>query len=507
LPKKLIRGTIKDMATEGTIQDLIDKIKTYDPKADTDMVRLAYDFANNAHAGQLRKSGEPYIFHPLSTAHILADMRIDPAIVIAALLHDVPEDTEITLAEIERNFGSEISSMVKGITKLGKLKYRGVERYIENLRKMFIAMAEDIRVMIIKFADRIHNLTTLEALPAPKRYRIALESLEIYAPIANRLGMDEFKGKLEDLSFQFVYPKEFQKTKRVHDEQLKGQLDAVKHILNVTADELKNSGINIIDIRGRNKRIYSYYQKLLRKGNDPTKIYDLIALRIIVPTVADCYATLGLVHKLWKPLKGRIKDFIAQPKPNGYQSLHTTVFTDTGGIVEFQIRTSEMQQEAEFGAAAHWHYDEWGTRRPNKEIKWVQELAEIQREILNKLSDLEEIKVDFLQNRIFIFTPKGDVIDLPEGATPVDFAYHIHTDVGDKCNGAVVNEQMISLDTPLKNGDVIEIVIDKNRKGPSRDWLKFVKTHTAKMRIKNYFKDQKGLTDWFKAVITKKDNK
>jgi len=491
------------MATAGTIQDLIEKVKAYDPKAETDMLQLAYDFANNAHAGQLRKSGEPYIFHPLATAHILADMRIDPAIVIAALLHDVPEDTDISLDEIKKNFGSEISLMVKGITKLGKLKYRGVERYIENLRKMFVAMAEDIRVMIIKFADRIHNLTTLEALPSPKRYRIALESIEIYAPIANRLGMDEFKGKLEDLSFQHVYPKEYQKTKQIYEEKLRGELNVAKHILEVTEKELKSSGIHIIDFRGRNKRIYSYYQKLLRKG-DPDKIYDLVALRVIVPTIADCYATLGLIHKLWKPLKGRIKDFIAQPKPNGYQSLHTTVFTDTGGIVEFQIRTPEMQQESEFGAAAHWHYDEWGSRRPNKEIKWVQELAEIQRDILNKLSDLEEIKVDFLQNRIFIFTPKGDVIDLPEGATPVDFAYHIHTDVGDKCNGAIVNEQMISLDTPLKNGDVIEIITDKNRKGPSRDWLKFVKTHTAKMHIRNYLKDQKGITDWFKTVVTRK---
>lgn len=465
------------------------------------MLQLAYDFANNAHAGQLRKSGEPYIFHPLATAHILADMRIDPEIVIAALLHDVPEDTEITLDDVRKNFGSEIASMVRGITKLGKLKYRGVERYIENLRKMFVAMAEDIRVMIIKFADRIHNLTTLDALPSPKRYRIALESLEIYAPIANRLGMDEFKGKLEDLSFQHVYPKEYQTTKQIREEKLKGQTTLAQHVLEATRKELEHSGIKIIDFSGRTKRIYSYYQKLLRKNNDPDKIYDLIALRAIVPTVADCYATLGIIHKLWKPLKGRIKDFIAQPKPNGYQSLHTTVFTDTGEIVEFQIRTPEMQQEAEYGAAAHWHYDEWGAKRPSREIKWVQELAEIQREILNKLSDLEEIKVDFLQTRIFVFTPKGDVIDLPEGATPVDFAYHIHTNIGDKCNGAIVNEQMTALDTPLKNGDVIEIVIDKNRKGPSRDWLKFAKTHTAKMHIKNYFRDQKGLTDWFKTVV------
>ena len=494
------------MAIKGTIQDLIEKVKLYSPTADTEMIQLAFDFANNAHAGQIRKSGEPYIFHPLATAHILADMRIEPMIVVAALLHDVPEDTEVTLDEIKRNFGSEVSSMVKGITKLGKLKYRGVERYIENLRKMFVAMAEDIRVMIIKFADRIHNLETLDALPQQKKYRIALESLEIYAPIANRLGMEDFKGRLEDISFQYVYPKEYERVKEIMEEKLKGKWMLVNHVIEETKTKLSNSGIKILEFSGRNKRLYSYYQKLLRKNNDPEKIYDLVALRLIVPTVADCYAALGLIHQIWKPLKGRIKDFIAQPKPNGYQSLHTTVFAGNGeGIVEFQIRTPEMHQEAEYGAASHWHYDEWGSKRPAKEIKWVKELAEIQKEILNRLSDLEEIKVDFLQTRIFVFTPKGDVIDLPEQATPVDFAYHIHTDIGDKCNGAIVNEQMTSLDTPLKNGDVVEIITDKNRKGPSRDWLKFVKTHTAKSRIKNYFNDQKNsLADWFKNAITKK---
>ncbi|MFH1946601.1 MAG: RelA/SpoT family protein [Candidatus Magasanikbacteria bacterium] len=487
------------MNKKPTIESLLKKVDTYVPKADLDMIRLAFDFAQNAHAGQTRKSGEPYIVHPLATAHILADLRIDPDIVIAALLHDVPEDTKVTLEEIEKNFGSEITSMVRGITKLGKLKYRGVERYIENLRKMFVAMAEDIRVMILKFADRIHNLSTLDALPPQKRYRIALESLEIYAPIAGRLGMDEFKGRLEDLSFEYVYPKEYQKVKMIRDEKLKGKEIFIDKLQEIAEKELEVAGVKINFINGRKKRLYSFYQKLLRKNNELAKIYDLVALRIIVPTIADCYAALGVMHKVWKPVKGRIKDYISQPKPNGYQSLHTTVFTDTGEIIEFQIRTSDMHEEAEFGAAAHWHYDETGVKRPAKKIQWVKELAEIQKDILNKLSDLEEIKVDFLQSRIFVFTPKGDVIDLPEGATTVDFAYHIHTDVGRKCNGAIVNEQMTSLDTGLKNGDVVEILIDKNRKGPSRDWLKFVKTHTAKTHIKNHFKNQPGLLPaWFR---------
>jgi len=487
------------MSKKSTIESLLRKVGDYAPDADLDLIKLAFDFAKTAHEGQTRKSGEPYIVHPLATAHILADLRIDPIIIIAALLHDVPEDTKVTLEEIEKNFGKEVASMVKGITKLGKLKYRGVERYIENLRKMFVAMAEDIRVMILKFADRIHNLSTLDALPPQKRYRIALESLEIYAPIAGRLGMDEFKGRLEDLSFEYVYPKEYQKAKKIRDERLEGKEIFIEEIQKTAKKELENAGVKINLIHGRKKRLYSFHLKLQRKNNETAKIYDMVALRIIVPTIADCYAALGILHTIWKPMKGRIKDYISQPKPNGYQSLHTTVLSDTGEIIEFQIRTTDMHEEAEFGAAAHWHYDETGVKRPAKKIQWVKELAEIQKDVLNKLSDLEEIKVDFLQSRIFVFTPKGDVIDLPEGATPVDFAYHIHTHVGDKCSGAIVNEQMTSLDTGLKNGDVIEIITDKNRKGPSRDWLKFVKTHTAKGHINNYLKSQGGLLPaWFK---------
>ncbi len=494
------------MITEQELQEkvasLIEKIKGYAPKADLELIQLAFDFAHDAHKGQLRKSGDPYIIHPLSAAHILADMRIDPTLIVATLLHDVPEDTAVTLEQIEKNFGSEIASLVRGITKLGKLKYRGVERYIENLRRMFIAMAEDIRVMIIKFADRINNLETLDSLPPEKQYRVALESLEIYAPIANRLGIGEMKGLLEDLSFKYVYPKEYQRIKQMRDERLVGHEKSIEQMQATTKRELEAAGIQAVSIHGREKRLYSFFQKLSKKGNEATQIYDLIAIRIIVPTLADCYACLGILHKLWRPLKGRIKDYISQPKPNGYKSLHTTVFGDDGAHVEFQIRTPQMHQEAEYGIAAHWHYDERGSRLPSKEIAWAKQLAEIQKDILNRLADLEEIKVDFLQNRIFVFTPKGDVIDLPEGATPVDFAYHIHSDLGNQCVSARVNDKLASLDTVLQNGDVIEVSVDKNRKGPNQDWLKFVKTHTAKSHIKAHQKSR--LSSWLESVLPKK---
>lgn len=482
-----------------TVEHLVEAVRSYAPHADLDMLRLAYDFAANAHKGQTRKSGEPYITHPLAAAQILADMRIDPTIVTATLLHDVPEDTEVTLEQIEQNFGSEIAGLVRGITKLGKLKYRGVERYIENLRKMFVAMAEDVRVMLIKFADRIHNLQTLSALPPQKQYRIALESLEIYAPIAGRLGMAEMKGQLEDLAFQYVYPKEYQRARHIMEDKLAGKEAYLADMQGRAQRELTASGVPVISISGRNKRLYSFYQKLVRKQEDIAKIYDLVAIRILVPTVADCYASLGILHKLWKPMRGRIKDYISQPKPNNYRSLHTTIFDDHGEVIEFQIRTPEMHEEAEYGIAAHWHYDEHGARLPLRELRWVKELAEIQKEMLNKLSDLEELKVDFLQTRIFVFTPKGDVIDLPEDATPVDFAYHIHSDIGDKCTGARVNDKLVSLDTPIKNGDIVEIIVDKNRKGPNEDWLKFIKTHTAKYHIRSA---QKGiLPHWIHSVL------
>lgn len=487
---------------EQTIKALLEKIRGYMPDADLELIQLAYDFAREAHEGQYRKSGEPYLNHPLAAAHRLADMRIDPTIICACLLHDVPEDTESTLDEVEKNFGSEIAGLVRGITKLGKLKYRGVERYLENLRKMFVAMAEDVRVMIIKFADRIHNLETLESLPPQKQYRIALESLEVYAPIANRLGMGEVKGELEDLAFRYVYPKEYERVKKLRNERLQGKKELFTQLQADVLKELEQANVEVQALYGRQKRLYSFYKKLLRNKGEAGHIHDLFAIRIVVPSVADCYAALGVLHKIWRPMKGRIKDYISQPKPNGYQSLHTTVFTPEGDTVEFQIRTREMHEEAEFGIAAHWHYDEHGAALPKRELKWVQELASIQRELLTKLSDLEAIKVDFLQDRIFVFTPKGDVIDLPEQATPIDFAYHIHTDIGNQCNGAVVNDRFVSLDTPLHNGDIVEIVVDKNRKGPNPDWLNIVKTHTARNHIKAQQKSRVG--DWLKSVLPPK---
>jgi len=489
-----------------TIQNLIDEIKKYNQSADFTLVRLAYDFADQAHAGQLRKSGEPYIVHPLATAYLLAQMRIDPTIIVAALLHDVPEDTATTLSEIEKNFGRDVAAMIDGITKLGKLKYRGVERYIENLRKMFVAMAEDVRVMIIKFADRIHNLMTLEVLPEKKRYRIALESLEIYAPIANRLGMGEFKGLLEDLAFRYIHPKDFERTQMLREKVLADEGPYLEKIMSTVRQELTQAGVPLVNIHGRKKHLYSLYQKLLSKNWEIDKIYDIVALRIVVPTLGDCYAALGIIHKLWRPLKGRIKDYIALPKPNGYHSLHTTVFCDEGKIVEFQIRTQEMHNEAEFGVAAHWHYDEHGVKLPAKDVVWAKELVKIQREVLTKMSDIEELKVDFFRNRIFAFTPKGDVIDLPEDATPVDFAYQIHSEIGNKCSGAKVNDQLVGLDTPLKSGDVVEIIIDKNRKGPNSDWLKSAKTHLAKSHIKSRLKETSE-SSWLKFILPQKNNK
>ncbi|MFH1291612.1 MAG: RelA/SpoT family protein [bacterium] len=474
-------------------RDLFKALKKYCHQDDIELVQLAYNFAESAHQGQKRKSGVPYIIHPLAAALLLAKMRIDTSIIIAALLHDVPEDTPVTIEEVEKNFGEDIASMVMGVTKLGHLKYRGVERYIENLRKMFVAMAKDIRVMIIKFADRIHNLSTLEALPAKKRYRIALESLEIYAPIANRLGIGEYKHMLEDLSFCYVFPKEYERVVKVREDYLAGFGKYLEDTMKTVQQELKKADIRCIDMHGREKTLYSLYKKIMRKGwDDIDNIYDIVALRLIVPSIGDCYAALGIIHKLWRPLKGRIKDYISQPKPNGYKSLHTTVFCHEGRIIEFQIRDRQMHEEAEFGVAAHWHYDENGARLPAKDVYWAKELAEIQKSVLSKLTDLDELKVDFFKNRIFVFTPHGDVIDLPEDATPVDFAYNIHTDIGNLCNGAKVNDQMVSLDTQLNSGDVVEIIIDKNRKGPSPDWLKSVKTHVAKSRIKAKLKQQKG---------------
>jgi GTP pyrophosphokinase len=490
---------------------LLAKIQTYNPKADLDMVRLAFEVADKAHAGQTRTSGEPYITHPLAAAEILADMKMPISIVIAGLLHDVPEDTAVTLAEIRKDFGDDVAGIVGGITKLGKLKYRGIDRYVENLRKMFVAMASDVRVVLVKFADRIHNLETLGALPPDKRKRVALESLEIYAPIANRLGMNEMRSRIEDLAFKHAMPKEYEWTEQLAKKAVTTKESYIARLKQELSDDLAKAGVQSFEIHGRIKHLYSLYQKLLKHGRDIVRIHDLIALRVIVQNVGDCYATLGIIHQRWKPLSGRIKDYIAQPKPNGYKSLHTTVFCEGGEIVEFQIRTAEMHEEAERGIAAHWHYDEDGKESSvadDKQLAWVKEFAEEQKKIRDKgayLDSLEKMKIDVFQNRIFVFTPKGDVIDLPEGATPVDFAYAIHSKIGDACVGARVNDQIASLDSKLASGDYCEIIVDKNRKGPNPDWQMFVKTSHARGHIRAASKSK--LSSWLKALTSDDDAK
>ncbi len=493
----------------GRVENLLEKIHSYNPKADLDMVRLAFEFAEHAHKGQMRSSGEPYIIHPLAAAEILADMKLPTNIIIAGLLHDVPEDTPVTIADIRKNFGDDVASMVSGITKLGKLKYRGVDRYIENLRKMFVAMASDVRVIMIKFADRIHNLETLGALPPNKQKRVAMESLEIYAPIANRLGMNEMRTRIEDLAFRYAMPKEYEWASSLASKAASAKERYIARIKSVIEKDLRDAHLPIVQIQGRVKHLYSLYQKLLKHERDIVQIHDLVALRVLMPSVGDCYAALGIIHQRWKPLSGRIKDYIAQPKPNGYKSLHTTVFCDEGEIVEFQIRTVEMHEEAERGIAAHWRYDEDGKQAQAAlaaQLGWVKDLAENQRQIRDNdayLESLETMKIDVFQNRIFVFTPKGDVIDLPEGATPVDFGYAIHTDIGNTCVGARVNDQIVSLDSPLHSGDYCEIIVDKNRKAPNPDWLTFIKTSHARSHIRTMAKSK--LNKWLKDLSDAED--
>lgn len=489
-----------------TIETLCDLVIAYDPKAVRAEIVHAYEYAKSAHEGQKRASGEPYIIHPLATALNLAEMRLPAPIIIAGLLHDVPEDTKKTLDDVRGEFGDDVADMVAGITKLGKIKYRGIERYIENLRKMFLTMAADVRVVFIKFADRLHNLETLDNIPPKKQYRIALESLEIFAPIANRLGMGEMKGRLEDAAFRYVYPKEYEWVREISRSGREGKQEYLDRLIKTTEQTLSDASVQNVLVQGRAKHLYSLYRKLLSNERNIARIYDLIALRIIVDNVADCYAALGIIHSKWTPLKGRIKDYIAQPKPNGYRSLHTTVFCEDGEIVEFQIRTKEMHATCEFGIAAHWAYDEQGkialVGSKSHAPEWVQELADIQKEMEDKklyLQSLEELKIDVFRDRIFVFTPQGDVIDLPEESTCVDYAYAIHTDIGNTATAAKVNEEVAPLSRILKNSDMVEIIVDKSRKGPNPDWANFVKTRQAKSKIKQYAKSR--IATWIKGMI------
>ena len=498
-----------------TIDQVLQKYKNLRPGENLDLIKKAYQFASEAHKGQTRLNGDSRMEHLLATAYGLAELKLDAATLAGGILHDILDYTPVTLDQITKVFGEEIAFLVDGITKTERVRYEGKEkdlkekqRRTENLRKIFLAMAQDIRVVLIKLADLIHNLKTLSALSEEKQKRNALEALEIFAPIAHRLGIGELKGQIEDLSFPYVYPQQYQKLIAGLPERFKTRTKFLNRVKPRLAQILKDEKVKVIEIHSRAKHHYSLYRKLVKHDMDWSKIYDLVALRVIVSNIEACYAALGAIHKKWKPLPGRIKDYIAIPKSNGYQSLHTTVFCDEGKIIEIQIRTAQMHKEAEYGIAAHWYYDEkkgitsqikkyipWTkpkNKKPDnieKDLIWLKQLQEWQQEKFASPDEfLETLKIDFFKDRIFVFTPKGDVIDLPDGATPIDFAYHIHSEVGNLCNGAKVDGKMTSLDQPLQNGQVVEIITKKNKK-PSRDWLNIAKTSQARNRIKSALKD------------------
>lgn len=489
-----------------TIDDLFKSCKFPPSSEGRRFISAAATLAEEAHREQKRKSGERYFEHSLSVGKILAELGMESRTIAAGLLHDVPEDTAVSLEKIREQFGDEVARLVDGVTKLGKIRLRGSreEYYLENLRKMFLAMAEDIRVVIVKLADRLHNMRTLDYLPPEKQIRIARETMEIYAPIANRLGIGEVKGELEDLAFKYLDPEAHEKTLAIVKEYMRESDSYLDRCVAAIRDNLSKEGIRITHIEGRAKRLYRLYQKLKRHDMDIKRVYDLVAVRIIVPTVADCYEAFGAVHKRYRPMVGRIKDYISLPKPNNYQSLHTTVFGPEGRIIEIQIRTQKMHDEAELGIAAHWAYAEKergiGWRKlffrrhetePPKELAWVKQLQEWQKEIGQDNQEfLEGIKIDFFKNHIFAFTPRGDIIELPEEATPVDFAYAIHSEIGNSIVGAKADTKMVPLDYHIKNGEVVEIITDKNRKNPNSDWLRFVKTSIAKSHIQKQLRKE-----------------
>ncbi len=486
-----------------TIQDVFRVAPTPFTPEDQKFLTSVFEFADKAHRGQLRKSGEPYINHSLNVAKILAEIGMDEKTIASGLLHDVPEDTEVSLEEISKTFGEEVAYLVDGVTKLGKIKLRGSkeEVYLENLRKMFLAMAQDIRVVIIKLADRLHNMRTLEHLSPDKQERIARETMDIYAPIANRLGIGEIKVELEDTCFRFLEPAHYKEVVDIQETYLHAGKTYMTTIVELFKSQLAEAKIQVTDIHGRTKGLYRLYQKLKKHDMDINRVYDLLAIRIIVPEIADCYEALGIIHREYRPMVGRIKDYISLPKPNGYQSLHTTIFGPEGRIIEVQIRTRKMHDEAEYGIAAHWMYTEkerpsWRSifsrhkgktdeKKAPKELAWVNQLKDWQKEIGRDDQEfLEGLKIEFFKNHIFAFTPKGDIIELPEEATPIDFAYAIHSEVGSRTVGAKANGKMVPLDYHIKNAEVLEILTVKEKKKPSRDWLNFVRTSGAKSHIK-----------------------
>ena len=474
------------------IEDLIKIVEKYMTKDEVAFVMKAYEYAKLMHKDQKRKSGEPYIIHPVNVAIILADLDMDVETIVSALLHDVVEDTPATYDDIKEMFSEDVAKIVDGVTKLNKLNYKSSEAFqAENLRKMILAMNNDIRVIIVKLADRLHNLRTLEYMNEEKRKQKAQETIEIYAPLAGRLGIFKIKWELEDLSLRYLDQEGYYDLVEKINKKRSEREKEINEIIKKISAELDKQELHY-DISGRPKNFYSIYKKMKGKSKSFESIYDLIAVRILVDTVKDCYAVLGIVHSMWKPLPGRFKDYIAMPKPNMYQSLHTTVISDTGEIFEIQIRTYEMHEVAEYGIAAHWKYKGGKTQGKDVDSKldWLRQLLEWQKDLKDPKEFIDTLKIDFFDDEVFVFTPNGDVVDLPEGSTPVDFAYRVHTGVGNTCVGAKVDSRIVPLNYKLKNGNIVEVITQKSSSGPSRDWLKFVKSPRAKQKIKQWFKSK-----------------
>ena len=472
------------------LEKLLLRIEQYNPEADLELVIKAYHFAQTCHEGQLRNSGEKFFTHPVNVAMNLADLSMDTATIIAGLLHDTIEDTEATYEQIEDKFGTEIADLVEGVTKLKKLQYMTKqENQAENLRKMVLAMAKDIRVIIVKLADRLHNMRTLEYMSDEKKKEKALETLEIYAPLAHRLGISKIKWELEDLSLRYLDADNYYDLVERVSKRRKEREEYIDSIIATLKVRLDNVDIEY-DISGRPKNFYSIYKKMVHENKAFEQIFDLTAIRVIVDDIKDCYEVLGIVHNLWKPIPGRFKDYIAMPKPNMYQSIHTTVIGPKGEIFEVQIRTWEMHKTAEYGIAAHWKYKDGSTKGDNfdEKLTWLRQLLEWQSDLNDPKDFMETLKIDFFTDEVFVFTPRGDVINLPEGSTPIDFAYRVHSEVGDKCVGAKIDGRIVPLNYRLQNGNIVEVITSKNSSGPSRDWLKIVKSTQAKNKIRQFFK-------------------
>jgi len=473
---------------------LLTRVKLHSPQADVAVLKRAFDFAEEAHTGQRRESGEEYISHPLEVALILADIHMDMETLVAAILHDVAEDTETGLTQVTEEFGPRIAKLVDGVTKLSRLEFKNrQEQQAESLRKMFLAMAEDLRVVLIKLADRLHNMRTLKCRPTLKQKATAKETLDIYAPLAHRLGISSMQWELEDLAFRYLEPEAYRDIAMRVAAKREDRAKVIAQVLDNLRKYLAEAGIKV-DVHGRPKHFYSIYKKM-QAGRSFEEIYDLTAIRVIVDSVSDCYAVLGLVHNLWHPIPGRIKDYIGTPKPNMYQSLHTTVVGERGQPLEFQIRTAAMHAVAEHGIAAHWTYKEGGKLEKGvmSKLTWLRSILEWQQEFRGAEEFVDGLKMDLFTDEVFVFTPKGDVIDLPVGSVPLDFAYRVHTDVGHRCVGAKVNSRMVPLTHELKTGDIVEIITSKQTGGPSRDWMKLVRTPQARSKIRQWFrKEQKA---------------